>query len=56
MKDEDILKGQGEYKKCMRCEKRFRRKKSIWNTFLDDFILCPKCNESFNKWLKENEE
>ena len=50
-----IKKGQGEYIKCPRCKKRFRRKKSIWNVFRDNtmYSFCQKCEKSFNKWWDE---
>jgi len=53
-----IKKGQGEYKKCQRCGKRFRRKKSIWNLWIDSssYLFCPECQKSFNRWLKNQNE
>lgn len=51
MKETQIAKGKGEYKKCQRCNKRFRRKKSIWNLFENDYIFCPRCARDFNEWF-----
>ena len=50
--DKIIKKGEGEYKKCGRCDKRFRRKKSFWNTFSDgsSHMFCPLCQKEFNQW------
>lgn len=53
----EIKVGEGEYKKCQRCKKRFRRKKSIWNMFGDayGYLFCSKCQDSFNKWWERKE-
>lgn len=50
----EIKKGQGEYKNCARCKKRFRRKKSIWNIYLV-YAFCERCSKSFNKWWEDTD-
>ncbi len=51
----EIKKGEGEYIKCDKCEKRFRRKKSIWNMFIVGYLFCPKCSKGFSEWMEARE-
>ena len=45
--EKKIKKGEGEYRKCPRCEKRFRRRKSFWNVFSNDsYTFYPRCKTS----------